>query len=275
MRDNSDVRADKNDAFVLPYRTTAEEVVAWVGVRALGKAVGVGALGGEKNVEGAVATATALGFAAGAALPLTDAGRKLALADPAERRALLRAALLAYPPYRALLAEVRHRGDAVTTAEWVETWWATQGLGNSASNRREGAATLGRLAEWVGLGNYIPGRRGHPTRIEWTLPDADAVAEPRDPPRAGALTSGGSTGALSGGDAPVGEVPESVGPESAVPAASPPSPGEAGFSAGGALNRIAVRLTDGTTARLELPLHLPTAEKRRLLELLDLLIADE
>jgi hypothetical protein len=196
---------------------------------------------GEKSLEGAAASAAALGLAEPADGTLTPAGRRLALADAGERRELLRAAVLAYPPYRDLFGEIGRRREAVSTAEWIETWWAMRGMGNSASNRREGAATLGRLAQWLGLGAYIPGRRGHPTRIEWTLPGAPPI-----PPDAAECA-----------------------PPLSSPAGDPPS------AASAEMNRLAVRLADGTTVRLELPLRLPAAEKRRLLDLLDLLIVEE
>ena len=43
----------------------------------------------------------------------------------------------------------------------------------------------------------------------------------------------------------------------------------------GEMNRLSVPLASGETVRLELPLRLSGAEKSRLLQLLDLLIAEE
>jgi hypothetical protein len=226
-----------SDVSVLPYRTGPEELIRWVEARARGRA-GSGSRQeerGAKSLEGTAATAAALSLAAPDGT-LTETGRRFALADGAGRRALLREVMLGYAPYRELLAEIDRRGDRETTADWIETWWATHGVGNSGSNRREGAATLGRLAEWAGLGRYIPGRRGHPTRIEWAGP----VAE---------------------------ESPPENHPAAAPPrAVSPASP---------EMNRLAVDLANGATARLELPRTLSSSEKRRLLQLLDLLIREE
>jgi hypothetical protein len=42
-----------------------------------------------------------------------------------------------------------------------------------------------------------------------------------------------------------------------------------------ATNRLDVPLAGGGVARFELPLRLPAAEKRRLLQLLDLLVVEE
>jgi hypothetical protein len=41
------------------------------------------------------------------------------------------------------------------------------------------------------------------------------------------------------------------------------------------MNRLTIDLANGSAARLELPLRLSSAEKRRLLQLLDLLIREE
>jgi hypothetical protein len=228
-----------DDAMVLPYRTGPAELIRWVEERARGRAgAGRRAELGAKSVEGTAATATALSLVAPDGV-LTEAGRRLALADERERRTLLRGAMLEFPPYRELLAEISRRGERETTSDWVERWWATRGMGNSGSNRREGAATLGRLADWVGLGRYIPGRRGHPTRIEWA-----------EPP-----TSGG------------GETP--------APASAPAPRTRTEEAERSATNRLEIPLDKGGVARFEVPLRLSAAEKRRLLQLLDLLIAEE
>jgi hypothetical protein len=235
-----DVMPHMDDVSILPYRTGPVELVRWVEVRARGRGEGTGR--GGKGLEGTATTAIALSLAAPDGT-LTDTGRHLALADEGERRAVLRRALLEYAPYGALLAEIERRGERETTADWVETWWATHGMGNSGSNRREGAATLGRLAEWAGLGRYIPGRRGRPTRIEWIVPFSE-----RRPTPAPTLL-----------------------PAAAPQAAEPPSQP----SASGEMNRLTIDLANGSAARLELPLRLSSAEKRRLLQLLDLLIREE
>ncbi len=41
------------------------------------------------------------------------------------------------------------------------------------------------------------------------------------------------------------------------------------------MNHLTIDLAGGSAARLELPLRLPAGEKRRLLQLLDLLIREE
>lgn len=251
------------DAEVLPYRTEAEQLARWVEARARGRASAqLRELDlAPKTLEGTLATAAALGFLDRESQELTPAGQRLALASPAERRTLLRAAMREYPPYARLLRAVAARPQRGTTdAQWIETWWATHGHGSSQSNRVEGVAAFGRLVEHVGWGRYIPGRRGHPTRVEWSAaafegldPPPPADADPPAPPPE---------------EAPA--VPPPAPREAPPPAAASPEPApEAGY------NRIVVPLRSGEVARLEVPLRLSREEKRRLVELLDLLITTE
>jgi hypothetical protein len=177
---------------------------------------------------------------------LTAEGRRVALAAEEERRELLRAAVLRYPPYASLLEAIQARGDGVTDAEWIETWWATRGYGGSASNRHEGVAAFGRLVDELGIGRYVPGRRGHPTRIEWR----GAAAGPVEP---------------AAKSEPASEEASGPARATAEPVAAP-APEE--------IHRLVVPLGEGRVARVEVPARLPREEKRRLLELLELLIGD-
>lgn len=255
--------APENVGESLPYRCGASELAAWAKGRARGVLPRPSDLGaGEaKAAEGAATTARAMGLA-DAAGTLTPEGTRFALAPAAGRAAILRVRLRAFPPYRELLAAAADPGGT-TEASWIETWWATKGYGSSISNRREAVATFGRLVEFAGLGRYVAGRRGHPTRIEWAG-SADAV-----PPSDAAGASGPAGGAVASatGSAPepgrADAAPETRPEQTASPA--PPSDS----------NRVVVPLGGGRSARLEVPFRLPRAEKRRLLELLELLIAEE
>ena len=280
---------------VLPYRTDASTLGQWLTARARGRSAESlrGAADSPKGVEGTAAAAAALGFVDGGEGDLTAAGERYALADGVERRAMLREALLAFPPYRELLQALSERGmQAETEVRWIEAWWATRGYGSSESNRREGAAAFGRLAEFAGLGEYVSGRRGHPTRVRWTPGTLLRVAADPDPPRLPDRQKPGR-----GGDPdlfsatylqPATEPPpappivparEVVRPAATpLPTASPEPPraGKAGSNGSGpTVNRITVPFSNETLARLELPLRLPRADKRRLLDLLQLLITEE
>jgi hypothetical protein len=259
---------------VLPYRTDALALGAWLAARARGRSAEQlrGAVESPKSVEGTAAAAAALGFSDPVEGTLTPLGERYALADGTDRRLILREAMLAYAPYGDMLRALGERGaPGETEARWLEAWWATRGYGGSESNRREGAAAFGRLGEFAGLGEYVPGRRGRATRIRWaagsigraegresTLRDRPPPAEPDPDP---------DLFTTSAADRPV------ASSTAAATAIVPRVPGRPGAAA--EVNRIIVPLAGDATARIEVPLRLPRAEKRRLLDLLELLIAED
>lgn len=255
-------------ADVLPYRTDPEQLGRWVEARARGRSsaqlreLDLPA----KSLEGTVASAVALGFLERDGRELTPAGRRFALASEAERRGLLRSALRAYPPYARLIGAIAARPQrSVTDSQWIETWWATHGFGSSQSNRMEGAAVFGRMVDHVGWGRYIPGRRGHPTRIDWSSEafaglSTDADSAPADSPQPETRP------------APAPPPEDSAPPPVPAPAGSPSPAPAAAPSGTDPYNRIVVPLRSGEVARLEVPQRLSREEKRRLVELLDLLI---
>jgi hypothetical protein len=221
----------------------------------------------EKRLEGSRLAAVELGMLK-ASGRLTDLGTRFALADAQARSELLRGALMGYGPYAAVLsaAKAGEVGDE-TEADWIARLWSTAGFGSSESNRAEGVATFGRLAEAAGLAEYIPGRRGHPTRLRWTrLPEA-----PREPPpatRSHAADAEASVSADRAG-APSKPPPE-VG---RIRAAEPSRPQAA--EARPAWSEVVFVLGPGRVARLELPPALTRAEKDRLLRLVDVLVRDD
>lgn len=264
-------------ASVLPYRTDALALAEWLAARARGRSAEQlrSAVDSPKAVEGTAAAASALGFTDALEGVLTTRGERYALGEEPERRQLLREALLAYGPYREMLRALSERGGSPETeVRWIEAWWATRGYGSSESNRREGSAAFGRLADFAGLGEYVPGRRGRPTRIRWAasarIPSAgEPVVSPRRTPIAAQTPDLFS--------APPPPAPDAKREEARPPrtAAGADPPRAAGrLRDGAAVNRITLPLAGEATARIEVPLRLPAAEKRRLLDLLDLLITE-
>lgn len=241
---------------ILPYRTDAATLAAYLEACARGRAAPPrlrerGLWG--KALEGTVVGARELGFLAATGEELTEAGRRFALGEEAERRRLVRAALLGYVPYAEVLGAVQARGEGETDTEWVETWWATRGRGNSPSNRTEGAVVFGRLVDFAGWGRFVQGRRGHATRIEWAA-DAPVVAEA--PPEEPAVAE------------PLPAPPE---PPNGASEGEPERAGEGGV-AGEVRTRVVVRFASGEVARLELPGRLPAAERARLLAMVGSLV---
>src|SRR5687768_9243463 len=107
-------------AILLPYRADAPELFAWVESRARGRTPAQlrEEVASAKAREGAALTASLLGFARDG--ELTEQGRELALGDAAARRALLREAMLGFPPYGELLTTLRTRGLARVESTWIE-----------------------------------------------------------------------------------------------------------------------------------------------------------
>lgn len=251
---------------VLPYRSDPDQLARWVEARARGRASAqLRELDlAPKTMEGTLATAGALGFWDRDSQELTPTGQRFALASDAERRSLLRSSIRDFAPFGYLLRAIATRPQrSVTDSTWIETWWATHGFGSSQSNRVEATAVFGRFVEYVGWGRYVPGRRGHPTRIEWT---EEAFADSAGP--------GGTSDHTA--PAPPARAAERSAPAATVSAASEPIPEEAPSTPlSGGYNRIVIPLRSGETARLEVPMRLSREEKRRLVELLDLLITVE
>lgn len=256
--------ADKGG--VLPYRCDAEDLTRLLEALARGWSLQqVRSLNfSAKTFEGTILTAQLLGLVDAQEEELAALGRRYALASASERQALLLAAMREFEPY-GLLLEAIFGGDAqrATEADWIERWWATNGYGSSPSNRAEAATVFGRLAEFVGLGSYIQGRRGHPTRIEW---NAAPPAEPVLPPRRSAEPEPSTF--------PITTPAESAPVATAAPAVAAGEAGPVRTSDGDHLqySTVAIELTAGRHAQITVPSRLTRAEKERLLSLLDLLI---
>lgn len=252
---------DAKDA-VLPYRTTGEELGRLVEARARGRDLAqIQSLNfSAGNFQGTVVAACELGFMATESKELSDAGRAFALADAGGRRELLLEALLGFEPYELLLEAVFDRGaPKETPLDWIQTWWSTNGYGNSQTNREEGSSAFAKLLEFAGLGSYVQGRRGHPTRVLWL----DETGERIRSRRRSML-------------APVVEDPQyPSGPPAASPSPVPsePDPPDAAAAATGGNSHLVLQLGGGRTVELSLPPSITAAEKRRVLSILELMIS--
>lgn len=246
---------------VLPYRVDAADLARYLGARARGRdnnqvqaALNLSA----KGLEGILSAATTLGFLDAASGALSDRGRQFALASSDDvRRKLVEEGMLSFEPYELLFEALLQRDDRVTTLDWIETWWNTHGYGSSASNRTEGASAFGRLSEFAGLGSYIQGRRGHASRIEWTdgalarlSSDGNDPSQPQDEPPP----------ATSAEDSQAGR------------SVQPSSPARSSDVQPDAIS-LNLPLGPGRVVEIRLPAQISAAEKDRLLQLLEVLIA--
>jgi hypothetical protein len=248
-------------AVVLPYRTDAVELARWLEAGSRGRTPAkIRSLDfGAKAYEGTLGGAQALGFVEPGRTELTESGRAYVLAAPEARVGLLRAAMLAYEPYGLLLEAVFARGAVESTeTAWIESWWAEHGYGASATNRAEGAVAFARLADAAGLGSYVQGRRGHPSRIAWSQPREAAVS---------AQAWGDLWSAASAAPAPS---PAARSTPATLPAGREAA--EEGGSAVAAHNRAGIERGAGRVAQLRVPAALSAAERERLRELFELLL---
>lgn len=226
----------------MPVRTSPEELIEGLRRRARN-----GAAGRSSPRVTAAARAFGLIDEAGA---LTETGSALALGDDAAAAAAMREVLLRYPPYRALLDECAARGETTTRTDWAELWWGARGIGSSETNRREGMAMLGRLAQFAGLCSYVAGRRGYPSRLEW-----------RGRPNESATRARSGTACHPSAPAPLPAAP-------ADPSGDREEPVLEGVA------HATLTLASGRTAELRIPSGLSADDRRRLRALLEVLMDD-
>lgn len=241
----------------LPYRTDADDLARFLDALARGRQLEqIQTLNySKKAFEGTVTAAQELGLVLGDGSELSPLGRRFALADERERKAIMLDALRGHEPYGLLLEALASRDEAVTATDWIEAWWSTHGFGSSGSNRSEGSTALARLLEYVELGSYYQGRRGHPSRVEW---------------RPGALKALGRSTAVAAArvDSPESTDAPEPGP---APRRSDPQPKER-EGAGEDEAELRLPLNGGRRAYIRLPATVTVKEKERILTLLDLLI---
>ncbi|MFG3818160.1 hypothetical protein [Limnothrix redekei] len=98
-------------------------------------------------------------------------GKNLAIEREGSRKQeLFLGFFLSYPPYGHFLENLSHTNAlSATETESVKDYWWKHNYGSSGNNREEGVVTFGKLIQLAGLGKFISGRRGKPSRIEWSL----------------------------------------------------------------------------------------------------------
>jgi hypothetical protein len=254
---------------VLPYRIDVADLRRFVNARARGRSdAEIRAMGyAPKTFEGTLKSVACLGLLQDKGGALTSLGRRFALAGDEDLADKLSGVLRSYPPYAGLLDTVLEgTGPRPTPLHWIETWWATRGFGSSESNRSEAAPVFARLVESAELGTFVPGRRGHASRIEW-LPAAQVrwTGDLRGP--------AGEPGVRGGRDALAGRPPQpraaritadSGGVEAGAPIGADPEEN----------SHITWEFGPGRRVELRVPGRLSRSEREWLLQLFQLLLAD-
>jgi hypothetical protein len=251
----------------LPYRTTGDDIERLASALARGRDLEQvqSLFSSSNNFRGTVSAAEQLGLLDPDTEELTPPGKALALGDPEKKKEVLFSAVLDYGPYELLLEAISGEGifgedgSEFTPVEWIEKWWHTNGYGSSQTNRSEGSSSFAKIVEYLGVGEYKQGRRGHPSRIEWTSDAQLRIRKARNE-----------------------EAQEDFRP----------SPDEGDFHKTGSQNRtqvddkselslrpdnnvLTLNLGDDRVAKLSLPPKLTSQEKKRLVDLVDLMIATE
>jgi hypothetical protein len=265
---------------VLPYRTDEEDLQRLLAGLARGRSLDQIRSQGfsPKSFDGVLTTAQALALIADKEGSLTEAGRSYTLIKPEYRSGFISAALRSFPPFALALSSALQDGPKPTPLDWLVTWWAAHGYGSSESNRSEAAPVFAKLVEAAGLGRYVQGRKGHPSRIEWLIdalpppspePAAAGSSAPRQPStlptaRAPARATGSDPSAEGrGATAPTVAGSAAAAPVAAV-TASPD--GEVGATT------VSWLLAPGKEVLLRFPVTLTAAERERVLRLAELLL---
>lgn len=255
---------------VLPYRSTGEDLVRMINEISKGRdSSQLQALFPSRTYHGTISTADELGLYDEENETLTELGKKLALSGREDRREILLGAMLDYEPYELLLtANFGHGYEEETPLDWIEKWWSSNGYGSSQTNRSEASTTFAKLVEYVGLGTYTIGRRGHASRIEWS---ADAQTRIDDLESAFAqrqdLAVDAETAAepeLSSSKSSAEQKAESSTIERKTPIAT---------VEGNSHYRLSFK--GGRVAELSLPPKLTKSEKDQLLGLIQLMVREE
>lgn len=267
-------------AAVLPYRTTGDDLVRLVEACARGRDwAQIQALNfSAPGFQGTLVAATALGMLDPDSKELSESGREFALADAEQRKHQLLRGMKAYNPYGLLLEAVFGRPDpAETPLDWILTWWATHDFGNSQTNRDEGSAAFAKFVEYVGLGAYVPGRRGHPTRIRWHETAEAAVrgrAAARQPHhRELSLPRGAAPPPAPAVERVVQAVPVAAPVREGSAAPRPPAGPPKAVSQVEGRSSMVLTLGPGRTVDLSVPAQVTAAEKQRLISLINLFIS--
>jgi predicted nucleotide-binding protein len=161
----------------LPIKTVAEDIEKVCGFLAK-KPTGASvkeakAVLDPKHLDGRkVAAFKAWGLVeeVGDKLKLTVAGRAYARGPKEEQQKLLRQIIRSCAPYNAMVERAAHRGEESTSATDVGAHWHehfASDAGDSDTTLNDQANCFFQLAQGAGLGSFVIGRSGHPTRLQW------------------------------------------------------------------------------------------------------------
>jgi predicted nucleotide-binding protein len=112
-------------------------------------------------------------------LKITDRGRSVAKGDLSRTKAL-KAAIKDVPAYAAVIERVAHRGDENLTASEVGAHWHEHFNDSVSANEQilnDQAVCFFQLAQGAGFGQVVIGRKGQPTRFNFSKSEVEDFAE--------------------------------------------------------------------------------------------------
>lgn len=175
--------------------------------------------------------------------------------------------MLEYGPYELLLEAISAEGiegeeeDKFTSLEWIEKWWNTNDYGSSQTNRTEGSSAFAKIVEYLEIGEYKQGRRGHPSRIEWAGDAQKRINEARNEQTREEI--GAESPALHNDRASDVKDDQDVAGKESGSVSRPKN------------NILTLNLGDERVAELSLPPRLTPHEKKRLVALVELMITTD
>jgi predicted nucleotide-binding protein len=169
----------------LPYRTTLDDVYA-ICVFLAKKPTGATPDEAKKIVDAKlldfrkIAAYKAWGVVAESdgRLKVTERGRGVAKGDPLRTEAL-KAVIAQIPAYAAIIERVSHRGDESLTASEVGAHWHehfSEAVSGNEQILNDQAVCFFQLAQGAGFGQVVIGRKGQPTRFNFSKDATDTFA---------------------------------------------------------------------------------------------------
>ena len=119
-------------------------------------------------------------------LKLTERGRQAAKNDHRDLSSSLIEALREKEPYRAIIERAAHRSEASLTATEVAAHWHDHFSADVSDNDKtlnDQAVCFFQIAEGADLGSLVIGRRGAPTRFDFSLEVVRAFADGSEMPK--------------------------------------------------------------------------------------------
>lgn len=266
---------DKRDV-VLPRRTSGNELTRLMEARGRGRELNqIRTLDfGPHDFDGTLTAAYEFGLLNKSGSTLTYLGREFVLAKEDHRLEILLSAMLRFEAYELLLEAIFTRGvQKETELSWIQTWWGTHGFGNSQTNREEGAISLARFCTFVRVGEYIIGRKGKNTRIEWSPDVLSRLEAARHRPLPGVMITSENQEAPDVNDSDNNTQPQEDLQSTANLVPSPTHPQAQTVGSESPENStLRLNLGSGKVVTISLPPKVTEAEKQRLISLMEFMV---